>query len=88
MAVVTDCQLAGKAFHSCLVDPDLSVAADPIYSLAAICPGHLVVFGSVWECFGIDFAPWEVQNFIRSKYLWGEHGREKQKIKVRFVETG
>jgi len=41
VAVMADCQPAGEAFHSCLVDPDLTVAGDPVYPLAAICFEHL-----------------------------------------------
>ena len=32
---MADCQPAGEAFHSGLFDPDLSVAGNSVYALAA-----------------------------------------------------
>jgi len=62
---VANRQPAGKAFHSCLVDPDPSIAGDPVYAFAAHRLEHLDVFESIWhEWFMIDFVSRQVQNFI------------------------
>ena len=52
---MADCQPAGEAFDSRLVDPDYSVAGDPVYGLAALCLQHLYVFRGI-RVFGVRLA--------------------------------
>ena len=66
---MTDRQPADEAFHSCLVDPDLSVAGVPVYTLATLCFEHLCLRARlVLDSFYSNSATRQIRNSGRKRF--------------------